>query len=132
MRLAELHRDVVCLQARKVTATSQCRRVGTAYLNSRNSWCFVTHHSKSVPGFGGGGLEHFRGPSAICANSNGCMAASKSNPLPAFLPSSPPPRGHSPLQLRGNEAQSGKHHKPPYSSSDPFLYQTLTRVQLVG
>jgi hypothetical protein len=28
--------------------------------------------------------------------------------------------------------RKGKHHKPPYSSSDPFLYQTLTHVQLVG
>jgi hypothetical protein len=32
----------------------------------------------------------------------------------------------------GKMGRKGKHHKPPYSSSDPFLYRRLTRVQLVS
>ena len=30
----------------------------------------------------------------------------------------------------GGAGVTGKHHKPPYSSPDPFLYRTLTYVQL--
>jgi hypothetical protein len=30
----------------------------------------------------------------------------------------------------GGADAEGKHHKPPYNSPDPFLYRTLTYVQL--
>jgi hypothetical protein len=30
----------------------------------------------------------------------------------------------------GGAGVKGKHHKPPYNSPDPFLYRTLTYVQL--